>query len=89
MQHITDNELAVLRAILTNYFHDGLKGRETIGNLVWADCINDAGKPSGVTGKSLSGVVSSLSRKGLIVAEGGKDACVCLTTVGYEAAIGG
>jgi DNA-binding MarR family transcriptional regulator len=80
---ITENERKVLRAILTNDFGDGddLAWR-------WSNSINDAGEPSGLSGKTLSGVCASLAQKGLVQADGqsGRDACIRLTPAGAEIA---
>lgn len=79
------NEIAVLKAIYHNDFQDGCKGEETIGNQIWSDCIDC----NEVSGKALSAVVASLSKKGAITADRqGKDACVSLTRLGYEAIMG-
>ncbi len=83
MVAITDNEKRVLRAILTNCFHDGTQGEDKITNPVWSNCINDADEPSGLEGKSLSGVCGSLAQKGMI---GTNDECIWLTKAGYDAA---
>lgn len=60
---LTPNEHKVLRALLTNDYGDGGDGP----TYAWA--INHAREPSGITGKSLSGVVASLSKKGLVRCE--------------------
>ena len=76
--NVTPKEMAVLMAIRFNDFGNGdnLDGSE-----VWADCINDSRFPSGVEGKSLSSIIASLNKKGLVVSNGhkGRDACVSLT----------
>lgn len=78
----TQNETAVILALATNDF-----GNQA-GDWVWANSINDARKPSGIEGKALSGVVSSLVQKGLVETDGntGRDACVRLTETGLELA---
>lgn len=90
--NITDNEAKVLKAVLTNDFTmsngrvpDKFEGSDWI----WSDCINDTRFPSGIEGKALSGVVSSLCQKGLLQTDGnsGRDACVSLTEAGYAAAV--
>ena len=74
---LTTNETAVLLAIAFNDFGDGP------GTEIWADCINESSKPSGITGKALSGVVSSLANKGFILCYGdGRDACIRITETG-------
>ncbi len=89
-QKITSNERKVLRAVLTNYFtslNGGLPTEYEVES-VWANCINDSNEPSGVEGKRLSGVISSLNSKGLVRSSGkGEDACVALTEDGYNAAL--
>ena len=64
--NVTENEKAVLLAIKYNYF----------GSYTWANCINDSDKPSGIEGKRLSGVVSSLSKKGFVYVEGSDNEAV-------------
>ena len=74
---MTTNENAVLLAIAFNDFGDGP------GTDIWADCINDSSKPSGIEGKALSGVVASLAKKGLIYCSGkGRDAYIRITEEG-------
>jgi len=65
---LTENEFAVLQSLAFNAYGDG-------GSDVWAWAVNDSSKPSGITGKALSGVVSSLCKKGLYKTgdAGGKD----------------
>lgn len=78
--HITESERKVLRSIYTNDFG-------TNGDCVWADSINDSAEPSGIEGRSLSGVVSSLMQKGLLHSGGyGRDATIGLTDAGRAAA---
>ena len=59
---LTTNEIAVMRSLANNHYGDQ-------GDGVWAWAINDSQTPSGITGKSLSGVVGSLCKKGLIASE--------------------
>lgn len=74
---ITTLENKVLLAIGFNNFGDGP------GTEIWADCINDSGRDSGIEGKTLSGVVANLKKKGLIDCYGkGRDACIRMTDVG-------
>jgi hypothetical protein len=87
---ITTNERAVLLALVDNHFHDGNQGEdEKCGQWLWANCINDSTSPSGIDGKALSGVVSNLVQKGLVVTDGnkGREACVRLTPSGYRAVV--
>ena len=54
----TENEYAVLQSLAFNHYGDG-------GSDVWSWAVNDSQKPSGLTGKTLSGVVASICKKGL------------------------
>lgn len=80
--HVTHNEMAVLRSVLNNFYLDSTEGEAVINNGVWSNCINDSDTPSGIEGKALSGVVSSLVKKGLLGTNGES---VYLTRPGYEA----
>lgn len=81
--NVTDSEYKVLRALRTNHYGDAGE-TET-----WTSCINDADEPSGITGKSLSGVIASLNKKGLVKSyEDGRDSTVCLTNEGRKIADG-
>lgn len=62
--NLTANEIAVMCALANNYYGDN--GDSDNGDGVWSWAINDSYTPSDVTGKSLSGTVSSLIKKGLI-----------------------
>lgn len=80
---ITEKEQAVLISILHNMFN------ETGLDPVWAECLNDSRRPSGIEGKTLSGVCASLAKKDLVICYGkGSDSCVTLTKQGLEAARG-
>lgn len=76
---ITEQERRVLDAIAHNYFLDG---DEPLGKAVWSNCINDSDKPSGVEGKALSGIVSSLVQKKLV---GSDRECVWIKQAGLDA----
>lgn len=82
--NITDNELAVLKAIRDNYYQGG---ETPVGYPVWSDHINDSHSPSGIEGKALSGVVSTLAQKGLVVSEqySASERTVKLTSEGLAA----
>jgi len=87
---ITQNEAAVLRAIATNCYNVMNYGNpscyEEANQEIWTNLINDAEYPSGIEGKSLSGVCGSLARKGLILSfEGGKDSTIMMTEEGFNA----
>ena len=85
MAELTDNEVKVLRAILTNDFHEEPLGEARIGGSVWCASLNDAGEPSGIKdGKILSATVSLLAQKKFVVTDG---EMIELTKAGYEAAV--
>ena len=76
----TTLENKVLLAIGFNDYGDGP------GTEIWADCINDSRRPSGIEGKALSGVVASLKKKGLVHCYGdGRDAGIRMTETGIAA----
>lgn len=88
---ITDKERAVLIAVLTNDYcafngqipHEGYVF-DAGDWQVWADCIDCASVTSALpSGNALSGVVSSLCKKGLLTSDG---ECVCFTAEGYKRA---
>lgn len=88
--NVTKNEAKVLWAIATNCFNALNYGTpvsyEEAGNPIWTHSINDAGKPSGVEGKALSGVCGSLVKKGLMGSdEDGDDSTVYITEAGWDA----
>jgi hypothetical protein len=84
MTDLSDNELKILRAILTNEAHETPLGEERIGSSIWCESINEAKEPSGIKdGKILSAIVSLLSQKKLVVTDG---ETIELTQAGYEAA---
>ena len=60
---LTPNETAVMTALAYNNYSIGDDPQD---GQTWSELINDSSKPSGITGKSLSGVVSSLVKKNLI-----------------------
>jgi hypothetical protein len=59
MTNLTQNEIAVLRSLANNDYG-------TEGDGVWSWAVNHSLTPSGIEGKALSGVVSSLCAKGVI-----------------------
>jgi len=84
MTGLSDNEVKILRAILTNEAHEVPLGEERIGSSIWCESINEAKEPSGIKdGKLLSAIVSLLSQKNLVVTDG---ETIELTKAGYEAA---
>jgi hypothetical protein len=84
---ITPYEAAVLRAIATNCFNVMNYGvptcYEDANAEIWTDSINDAKYPSGLEGKALSGVCSSLAKKGLV--EKSFSETIVLTEEGFNA----
>jgi hypothetical protein len=69
MESITEKERKVLQGIITNDFQDAATGTEAvIMNDIWVDCLEDS--TGDLRGKILSGVVSSLSKKGLVWTDG-------------------
>ena len=85
----TENEAKVLRSIATNSYCDAnyRSPRTYQAPDVWMDCINDSGLPSGIEGKALSGVCSSLSKKGFASFSSGKDGSALLLQAGWDAMI--
>ena len=74
--NLTPSELAVLKSLAFNDYGDG-------GSEVWSWAINDSGEPSGIEGKALAGVVSSICKKGLYkqADAGGRDGSYLARTV--------
>jgi len=62
MLTLTENEKAVMKSLANNHYG-------TDGDGVWSWAVNDSDTPSGITGPSLSGVIGSLCKKGLIRSE--------------------
>lgn len=60
VKNLTDNERVVLKSLFHNYYGEK-------GDGVWSHAVNDSHEPSGLSGKTLSGVVSSLVQKGYYV----------------------
>jgi hypothetical protein len=85
MSDINQDEFKVLRAILTNEFHDVPPGEARIGSAIFCESLDAAAEPCGVKdGKILSTIVSSLVRKTLVVTDG---ETIALTAEGYAAAM--
>ena len=93
--NLTQKEIYIIEAIVSNTycFNNGklpsalLSYDEAVGGEeVWADTIEDNGAEHGevVRGKEISGVVSSLNKKGFVISGGrGKDAGVMVTKKGW------
>lgn len=87
MTSVTHAEMLVLKAVFFNHFSPSNgQGKETdIDEAIWSDCINDSAKPSGIEGKALSALVSTLCQKGFMRSSGsGQDRCVSVTRAGYD-----
>jgi hypothetical protein len=88
--NITDLERLVLNSIALNDFRTD---RDDLAAPIWADCIDNSPIAECPTGRSLSGVVSSLVKKGLVGHERSydpgrlsntDDSTVWLTAAGIE-----
>ena len=80
MSNITANEKKVLLSIRNGHYSNG----DPLA-AIWSWSINDSSTPSGLPKRSLSGVVSSLKKKGLVECSGyGEEACVGLTPEGLK-----
>jgi hypothetical protein len=80
----TGLEAIVLHHIAYNLYQPGNGRRpETFGDTsaIWSNAITDSNSLETVRSKSLPGVVTSLSRKGLVQSDG---ECVSLTETGFE-----
>lgn len=81
---VTANELKVLLAIRHNWFSSG----DPVGCEVWSLQIDDSNEPSGLAGRTLSGVCASLAKKGLVKTSGsGREQTIALTQAGYDATL--
>ena len=77
--NITNNEAIVLKEIVINEFRDGGELTDTI----WVDCLNDSCQAHyGMNARSLSGIFSSLNKKGLAWSDG---ECCAITDAGLQA----
>lgn len=82
MSNLTNNEITMLCMIATSeYCNNG--SPPTMASEctpVWSNCLR------GLPSTSIPGVISSLSKKGLVACYGrGKDATVELTSAGFDA----
>ncbi len=76
---LTPRERSVLLAVRDSEYHDG---RDPVGSQVWSNCLS----AEGIEPSSLPGVVSSLSKKGLVLCQGNRnDSTVELTAEGAAA----
>ncbi len=80
---VTNKEYQVLKGIINNDFQDSCGGTvECVENEIWVDTLcNSTGD---IQGRELSGVISSLSKKGLVKSFGrGDDAYLFITMCGW------
>jgi hypothetical protein len=79
----TLNELEVLLSIINNDYQTFDKSdKALIESATWTFVCED----SGIKGKSLSGVISSLTQKGLVGSTlDGNDSTIWITELGFEA----
>lgn len=94
---LTQKELYIIEAIVSNEMSENnyslpsyLETYEEANCKYgcWADTIENNRAPNGekVTGKSISGVVASLNKKGYVVSSGtGREATVAVTRAGWKA----
>lgn len=77
--NLTFNEKAVMKSLFFNNYGDGGCG-------VWEWAVNDSQYKSGIDGKALSGVISSLCKKGIYKSEEYErnENVLYLTTLGRE-----
>jgi len=85
--NITHFEQQALNAISTDCFLEGAEGTEAVGIELWADCAAEhILDNTDITKSQLSGVVSSLIKKGLLNFHGaGRDSGWSLTEEGAKA----
>lgn len=82
-KNLTSNERKVLLAIINNdYQYFDTTNREMIGSATWTFVCED----SGLKGKTLSGVISSLSKKNFVESnEDGNDSTIWILEDGFKA----
>lgn len=82
---LTDNEKKVLLAIAQSEYQNGTDDKDLVGHHVWSEFIADN---AGINKRSVAGVFSSLSKKGLIEtynSYGQNEDTVALTAAGVQA----
>jgi len=93
---LTDKELWIVEAIVANsYCSNNYKlpsyelsyEDSNAYEPVWTDCIDDNGACNGIPskGKEISGVLSSLNKKGYVVSSSGRDGVARVTREGWKA----
>ena len=94
--NLTSKELYVIEAIVSNCYTSNnyeLPSYELsyfdakAGDGCWTNCIDDNGAKHGtlVTGKELSGTLSSLNKKGYVGSSTGRDGVARVTELGWKA----
>ena len=78
---LTELEADVLMAIYNSDYQDGLRGMDTIGNLVWSE--EGTLWPKIAKGLQISAIMSNLVQKGFV--EKGREDTVAITEEGYNA----
>ena len=78
---LTELEADVLTAIYESDYQDGLRGMDTIGNLVWSE--EGTLWPKIAKGLQISAIMSNLVQKGFV--EKGSEDTVAITQEGYNA----
>jgi hypothetical protein len=75
--NIAQNLLSSLNGAIPQTFEDTMHG-------CWTDCVGSDG-PYELSGKQLSGIFSSLTKKGLIISDSGSEGATELTEAGFTA----
>jgi hypothetical protein len=79
LKTVTENEFNMIMNIAENNFSN------QPGDTIWANSLADGPNGEFINKLSFPGIISSLSKKGLVKTWGrGKDACVKLTEAGIE-----
>jgi hypothetical protein len=88
---ITELESKFLENAVTNDFNDFGNSPETIGNKIWIDCWDSGDHGAFCSKQQVSGVFSSLVKKGLIetdgttVVDGREEGAFWITQTGWDA----
>ena len=86
MENLTNLEIAVLEAIVNNEYQNDPGTENTINYWIWY--INHGDVKGSMTERQVSGVVSSLSKKGLVytqIEKRQKDNTICINAKGWAA----
>ena len=94
---LSQKELWIIEAIVANsycsnnyrlpHWSESYETATNGGESCWTDCIDDNGAKHGLPskGKEISGVLSSLNKKGFVVSDCGRDGAASVTPTGWEA----